>query len=96
MMKTLLLLPLLLCVVACGGPEQGPNPATEAHRMETATRMRALFDSVKGDYSKLDAGGKAEFTRLCGDEAKAQAAWNVMKNGSAAAPTGTGAGANRP
>lgn len=86
------LLPFFLIFVAGCSEPAGPDPKVEQARMQSAQMLRGLFDGAGGDYSKLTADQKAEFVKANGgDEAKAEAAWKVMKYGSAAAPKGTGA-----
>jgi hypothetical protein len=55
------------------------------------TEMRGFYDKVKGDWNALSAEDKAAFTKLAGDEAKAQKIWGTM-----AGPPGAGPGAGGP
>lgn len=73
----------------------GDTPAPEAMGGEDGvarmTEMRGLYDKVKGDWNALTAEDKAAFTKLAGDDAKAQKLWATMSG-----PPGAGPGSSGP
>lgn len=89
-MKALLFLAIVGVLAGCA-ENPGPNPATEAKRMENAQNIRSLFDKAHGDYTKLSSADRQLFIQAVGgDSGKAESAWNAMKYGSAAAPKAKG------
>jgi hypothetical protein len=73
-----------LATVGCGN-SSGPDPKVEQVRVDQAVEMRKLFDSVGGDYAKLDAASKAKFEKYVGGTpADAEKTWASMKYGSGA------------
>ena len=80
--------PLAACALAllaagCGSEpgSAGPDPQSEAARLDQVTKLRAFYTKAKGDYSKLSATDKAEFEKLAGGGAKAQTTWQQMAGG---------------
>jgi len=77
----------------CGKDISGPEPtANDAVRIDKAQQMRAIFDKVNGDYSKLEPADKEAFIKLTGlPPDKAETWWVTMKYGLNGAPPGKGA-----
>lgn len=82
-----------MAAVGCG-ESGGPDPKTEQTRVADAVEIRKLFDSVGGDYAKLDAAGKAKFEKYVGGTpADAEKTWASMKYGSGAEAPSSSRGA---
>ena len=78
MRRLLLLLVVAFFATACGS---GPNPKVETDRLESATKMRALFDKTGGDYQKLTAEDRAELMKMFdNNEANVKQSWQFMKD----------------
>lgn len=96
-MKHLSVLALILGVavlVGCDGGG-GPDKKVEEKRMDIAIRLREIFTSVKGDYTKLSPEQKKEVLDIYkGNESNAQRAWALMQNGGLSGPSSNVSGPN--
>lgn len=72
----------LLCICSlagCGSGSSGkPESIASEEQVNKIVEMRKYFDKVNGQWDSLTAEDKASFTKLAGDEAKAQAMWKTM------------------
>ena len=87
-MKNKILAFSLLALVAvpfvggCDGAPAKEDKGEVQARVDKATQMRAIFDKVNGDYSKLTPDDKASFQKLNGsDEDGVKRIWMLMKYG---------------
>ncbi len=78
---------ILLAALAVGVPALsgcGTTQATDQGYVKQAeakaSKIREIFDKVKGDWNALTPEDKAAFIALYKDEAEAQYAWEGMKN----------------
>ena len=84
---------LSLLVALCGpmaGCSAGDAPIIKANAQQVADmqKLRSLFDSVHGDYSKLSDADKKVFVDYAkGDQSKVDHIWSLMLN-----PKGGGGG----
>lgn len=88
---TLLACSLVLGASLVGCDSAGPDPKVEDNRLESATRVRELFDQTQGQYEKLSATEREELIKLFnGKEEDAKTSWDFMKNRGqgTSAPTG--------
>ncbi|RYG48022.1 hypothetical protein EON79_05700 [bacterium] len=67
------------------GDSSGPDPSVEKARVNKSLEMRKIFDSVGGDYSKLQPADKTAFDAMAGGDG--QKMFDEMKNGPSAAPS---------
>ena len=51
--------------------------------------MRKYYDKAGGQWDSLSAEDKAAFTKIAGDDAKAQAMWRTMSTPLGANPSGS-------
>lgn len=70
----------------CSGGTSKPQSIASEERVGQLVEMRKLFDKAGGKWDSLTAEEKAEYTRLAGDEAKAQAMWKTMSSPAGASP----------
>lgn len=82
-----------ILISGCSSDVSGPEAtANDAARIDKAQQMRAIFDKVNGDYSKLEPAEKETFIKLTGlTPEKAETWWVTMKYGLGGAPPGKGA-----
>ena len=72
----------------CDGGSSKPQSIASEERVGQLVEMRKIFDKAGGKWESLSAAEKAEYTRLAGDDAKAQAMWKTMSGPPGAAPGG--------
>jgi len=74
-------------VVGCGDPNAHPQSIGTPAEVNNLVAMRAIFDSVKGDWSKLSAEDQTKFNQMAGDAEKGKAMWTRMATPAGATPT---------
>lgn len=66
-------------IIGCGSSDGGkPQSIATDEQVNKIVEMRAIFDKVSGNWETLTAEDKATFTKLAGDDAKAQTLWKSM------------------
>lgn len=74
--------------VGCDSGSPKPQSIASEERVGQLVEMRKIFDKAGGKWDSLSAAEKAEYTRLAGDDAKAQAMWKTMSGPPGATPGG--------
>lgn len=73
---------ILSCIgalVGCGSSSSGKlESIASEEQVNKIVEMRKYFDKVNGQWNSLTAEDKAAFTKLAGDDAKAQSMWKTM------------------
>ena len=72
--------------LGCDGGSVKPQSIASEERVGQLVEMRKIFDEAGGNWDSLSSEDKAEYTRLAGSEAKAQAMWKTMSSPAGAAP----------
>ena len=74
-------------VSGCGSSDGGkPQSIASEQEVNKIVEMRTLFDKAGGKWESLTAEDKAAFTKLAGDDSKAQAMWKTMSTPMGASP----------
>jgi len=77
------------CLISgCDSGPSKPQSIASEERVGQLVEMRKIFDKAGGNWDSLTAADKAEYTRLAGDDAKAQAMWKTMSGPPGASPGG--------
>lgn len=74
-------------LAGCGSSDGGkPQSIATNEQVNKIVEMRTIFDKAGGKWEILTAEDKAEFTKLAGDDAKAQSMWKTMSTPMGANP----------
>jgi hypothetical protein len=60
------------------GPGGKPQSIATDAEVNNIVEMRKIFDKAGGNWDTLSSEEKAQFTKLAGDDAKAQTRWKSM------------------
>lgn len=71
----------------CSSESSKPQSIASEERVVQLVEMRKIFDKAGGQWDSLSADEKATYTRLAGDDAKAQAMWKTMSSPAGGAPS---------
>lgn len=73
------LLAVMSAVSSCGSSDGGkPQSIASPEQVNNLVEMRKIFDKVGGKWESLTTEDRAAFTKLAGDDGKAQSMWKTM------------------
>jgi hypothetical protein len=75
-------------ISGCSSGSGKPESIASEERVGQIVEMRKYFDKAGGNWDALSAEDKAAYTKLAGDDKKAQTMWRTMSTPMGANPSG--------